>query len=203
MADDWVFAPLQRKHYRVIVADPPWKWLAWSSRGDGRSASNHYRIQTVAELESLPVAELCAEDCVMFMWVIQPMLPEALALMNSWGFKFKTVGFAWVKTTNDGRRLRIGTGYHTRSSFEQCWIGTKGKGYERADKGVKQVLFAPRREHSRKPDEAMSRIERLTGDVPRVELFSRSSRPGWDTWGDEAGLFDGGENAGTKDGLGT
>jgi hypothetical protein len=78
--------------------------------------------------------------------------------------------------------------YHTRSGSEQCWLALRGRGYRRQNMAVEQVLFAPIREHSRKPDEVRARIDRLVGDVPRIELFAREQAPGWHAWGDELRL---------------
>jgi N6-adenosine-specific RNA methylase IME4 len=91
-------------------------------------------------------------------------------------------------------RPRMGLGYHTRSGSEACWLAIRGKGYKRQSMGVEQVVFAPLREHSRKPDEVTARIDRLVGDVPRIELFAREQRPGWQCWGNEVGKFSNGGN---------
>jgi N6-adenosine-specific RNA methylase IME4 len=129
------------------------------------------------------------------------MLPEALKLIEAWGFHYRTVAFCWVKMCEswvDDRQMswlpprlepRLGLGYHTRSGMEQCWLAIRGKGYERVEQGVEQVLHAPLRQHSRKPDEIADRIVRLTGDVPKIELFSRQQRSGWSHWGLETGKF--------------
>jgi N6-adenosine-specific RNA methylase IME4 len=149
-------------------------------------------------LAALPVPELLTPDAVLFFWAVQPLLPEAMQILAHWGFSFKTVAFYWIKmpanwTEASGRvRPRLGLGYHTRSGAEQCWLAVRGRGYKRQSQGVEQVLHAPLREHSRKPDEIAHRIEQLVGDVPRVELFARTRRPGWTAWGDEIDRFNGG-----------
>jgi N6-adenosine-specific RNA methylase IME4 len=135
---------------------------------------------------------------VLFLWVVQPQLPEALRLIEAWGFTFKTVAYCWVKNKGNQDRLfyagedvRKGLGYHTRSGMEQCWLATRGKGYSRLSKSETQVVFSPLREHSRKPDEISDSIVNLTGDVPRLEMFARTQRPGWDVWGNQTSKFDG------------
>ncbi len=190
--------------YRAAIVDPPWRWRPWSHRGDGKSASKYYRTAPLEEICALPIGELMAADAVLFLWVVQSMLPEGLRVLEAWGFGFKTVGFIWIKMRRswDPPQLsfaqcferRLGLGYHTRSGAEQCWIATRGKGYRRLAKDVPQVLHAPIRAHSQKPDEIVMRIERLIGDLPRIELFARTKRPGWDAWGDELGKFDPAEN---------
>jgi N6-adenosine-specific RNA methylase IME4 len=185
--------------FTVIYADPPWQFHAWSHRGEGRGASQHYDCMNLDGLCKLPVASIAAPDAALFMWVVQPMLPEALRVIESWGFTFKTVAFAWIKmpknwggaqaTLAPRMEPRLGLGYHTRSGMEQCWLAVRGKGYKRQKQGVPQVLQAPLREHSRKPDEIAARIEDLVGDVPKVELFARAPRSGWQVWGNEVDRF--------------
>lgn len=182
------------KKYKVLYADPPWQFQTWSHRGQGKGASQHYDCMSLEGICKLPVNEICLDDAALFMWVVQPQLPEAMKVLQSWGFTFKTVAFCWVKMRKawDGisfEQPRLGLGYHTRSGMEQCWLAIRGKGYNRVEQGVEQVLFSPLREHSRKPDEVAHRIDRLVGDVPRIELFARESRKGWDSWGLETEKF--------------
>ncbi len=195
-ARDWPFGDLGRGGYRVLYADPPWRFAAWSHRGEGRGAVQHYACLELDELKAFPVRDLAAPDAALFMWVVQPMLPQALELIEAWGFTFKTVAFAWVKIKGKQDRLfyagedvRLGLGYHTRSGFEQCWLATRGKGYERLTRGEPQIIFTPIRQHSRKPDEVADAIVRLCGG-PRLELFARQSHAGFDTWGNERRKFD-------------
>lgn len=193
---------LPRHHYRVIYADPPWSFQTWSHRGEGKGASQHYSTMKLEDIKALPVSEIAADDAALFLWVVQPQLPEALDVIAAWGFKFRTVAFVWVKMPeawdddsqghfffSRPRKPRLGLGYHTRSGAEQCWLAIRGKGYERKAQGVEQVLHASLREHSRKPDEFIHRINRLVGDVPRIELFARQRRVGWDSWGLEIEKF--------------
>lgn len=184
--------------YSIVYADPPWKFAAWSGRGEGKGAVQHYDCMSLEEICSLPVKDWLDDDAALFLWVVQPMLPEAIRLVESWGFEFKTVAFAWVKLKGDQRQdrlfyagddVRMGMGYHTRSGMEQCWLATRGKGYTRLTKGEAQVVFEPIREHSRKPDCIADAIVRLVGDVPRLEMFARTKRPGWAAWGLETEKF--------------
>lgn len=189
--------------YKVLVADPPWRFQAWSHRGEGKGASQHYPCMSLDDICALPVASIAAPDAALFLWVVQPMLPEALRVLESWSFSFRTVAFCWVKMRKgwDGKtheRPRLGLGYHTRSGMEQCWLAIRGKGYKRKAQGIEQVVFAPLREHSRKPDEVMRRIDALVGDVPKVELFAREARGGWATWGLETNKFLRSETGGNR-----
>lgn len=188
--------PLPDRRYSVIYCDPPWSFHTWSHRGQGKGASQHYSTMDAQSIRDIDVASIATDDAALFMWVVQPQLPEALDLIRAWGFEFKTVAYVWVKIKGGQDRLfyagddiRKGLGYHTRSGAEQCWLATRGKGYDRLSKGEAQVVFSPLREHSRKPDEIADSIIRLTGDTPRIELFARTRRPGWDSWGDQVGKF--------------
>ena len=191
------FVGLPRRNFRIGYIDPPWNFHAWSHRGEGKGACQYYPCQDLDTLKALPIGELMAPDAALFCWVVQPMLPEALEVLAAWGFSFRTVAFVWIKmpaSWNEQQlplriRPRMGLGYHTRSGSEQCWLAIRGRGYKRQSMGIEQVVFAPVREHSRKPDEVANRIARLVGDVPRIELFARERRPGWTVWGNETGKF--------------
>lgn len=190
--------------YPVILADPPWTFMTRSSKGKGRSAEKHYDCMSFAKIKALPVADLAAKDCTLFMWVTDPMLPKSMELLDAWGFTYKTVGFYWAKTNKSAgdtlspKDFFTGMGYWTRANPEQCLLATRGHPKRRA-KDVRRLIVSPRREHSRKPDETYDRIERLVAG-PYLELFSRTERPGWDCWGNEAGKFNGLDTPGVEAG---
>jgi N6-adenosine-specific RNA methylase IME4 len=117
------------------------------------------------------------------MWTTWVNLQATLTIIEAWGFQYKTVGFVWVKQNPSGRGLHLGMGFWTRANTEVCLLATKGKP-RRLARDVRQVIICPRREHSRKPDEIYSRIERLIPG-PYVELFARHRWPGWASWGNE------------------
>ncbi len=172
------------KRYAAILADPPWRFKTYSAKGRAWCADRHYVCEETQTLEQMtPPA---ADDACLFLWTTDPMLPSALGLMDAWGFAYKTVAFTWMKTNRDGS-LFTGMGYWTRSNPEMCLLGTRGKP-KRIRKDVRQAILSPRREHSRKPDCIYERIERLV-DGPYLEMFSRSTRRGWDAWGNEVGKF--------------
>jgi N6-adenosine-specific RNA methylase IME4 len=136
------------------------------------------------EICNMAVQPLCAPDCILFLWATYPMLPEAFKVIAAWGFAFKTVGFTWVKQSPSGRGFTFGLGYWTRANPEICLIATKGSP-KRKRFDIPNLLLSPRREHSRKPDEARERIVALCGDLPRLELFARERPKGWKVWGNE------------------
>lgn len=171
--------------YNVIYADPPWSYKVWSKKGAGRSAESHYPTMDIEAIKALPVGELAAKDCALFLWITFPMLREAWGVIDAWGFKYKSVAFVWVKQNRKSPTLFWGMGYWTRANAELCIIATKGSP-KRYSQRVHQVIISPVEEHSKKPDEARKRIVELMGDVPRVELFARQKSPGWDVWGNEA-----------------
>ena len=172
--------------YGAILADPPWHFRVRSAKGEGRSASGHYPVASMDDLKNIPVADWAANDCCLFMWATDPMLPQALTLIDAWGFTFKTVGFYWTKRNRNGSTF-IGMGYWTRANPEQCLLATRGHP-KRIGRDVRRWIDAPRREHSRKPDEIYEGIERLV-DGPYLEMFARQTRDGWDAWGNETDKF--------------
>ena len=195
------FTDLPRNHYGAIVADPPWRFEVWSgetavqareSKSTYLSSRVHYQTMTMEDIARLPVADLAADDCALFLWVCWPTLPEALDIIKAWDFTYKTCGFCWNKGNSlplfpDDFKPKMGLGYWTRANSEVCLLATRGKP-KRLNADVRQVIQAPLRQHSRKPDETYARIERLV-DGPYLDLFSREGRDGWDAWGAETGKF--------------
>ncbi len=184
-----------KKKYGVILADPPFSFRCYSKKGEGRAPQAHYDCMSIEELKCLPVSHLAAENCALFLWVPVPFLQRGFELIDAWGFTYSTVGYFWakIKKTVDPACLSVadfpmGTGYWTRANVEICLLAKKGRP-TRLAKDVRELIIAPRREHSRKPDEVYDRIERLV-DGPYIELFARQRWPGWDAWGNEVGRFD-------------
>ena len=202
--------------FGVIMADPPWRFKTWSPKGRDRcpdgvpvsraarpenAPERHYKTMTLQDIKDLPVKDVAAKDCVLFLWAVDPMIPEALEVGAAWGFKYKTVAFYWAKMRKEGstrsdlhddlwhKMFPMGTGYWTRPNPEQCLLFTRGKP-KRVSAAVRKLIISRRREHSRKPDEQYGRIEALVGG-PYLELFARSTREGWSSWGNEVGARDG------------
>lgn len=186
------FAGLKRgkRRFGAILADPPWRFVTRSAKGRGRSpdGAGHYETMTLDAIKALPVADLAAPDCALFLWAIDPMIPEALDVGRAWGFTFKTLAFVWAKhAVHDPRRFPMGTGYWTRANPETCILFTRGRP-QRLARDVPRLIVAPRREHSRKPDETRARIERLVAG-PYAELFARQTAPGWRALGNQTDRF--------------
>lgn len=148
----------------MIYADPPWRYDDKRCSGN---AADHYDTMTLSEICALPVADLAADDCILFLWATYPMLKEALQVIEAWGFKYKTIGFQWIKQNKSGNGYFFGLGRWTRGNTEPCLIATKGKPH-RISASVGQLVFSPLREHSQKPDVVREKIVELTGggDAP-------------------------------------
>ena len=177
------------KKYGAILADPPWSFKSWSGKTGTphRSANDHYVTTETVKLVDIPVADMAEDNCALFMWVVDSHVDQALDLGKAWGFGFKTIAFIWHKGVSP-EHANIGMGYWTRKQAETCFMFTRGAP-KRLSAAVRQLIIAPRREHSRKPDEQYERIEALVGG-PYLEMFARQTRPGWDAWGNEVGKFD-------------
>jgi len=172
-----------KKKYQIIYADPPWKFEVWNrDTGLGRSAESHYPTMNFNDLLSFPIDDIADKDCALFLWSTPPLLSEAIALIEGWGFEYKTKAFCWVKTTMRG--LHWGMGYWTRANTEDCLLATRGNP-RRIDKGIHQVIMSDVLDHSHKPAIVRERIVQLMGDLPRIELFARQRVAGWDCWGNE------------------
>lgn len=193
-------AGLPRKHFACILADPPWAFRTFSGENmtPHRCAEDHYPTMELDELKALPVGEVAADDCALFLWIVGSHLEESIELARAWGFAFKADAFYWAKQrliaadqidlfTGDIAEPRMGFGYWTRKQVEPCWLFTRGNP-KRISKGVRQLIVEPRREHSRKPEGQYGRIEALV-DGPRLELFARHQRLGWTAWGNDIEKF--------------
>lgn len=174
------------RNYKVILADPPWKYANWRGKDNG-AAKAHYNCMKVDEIAALPVHKIGDKNCALFMWITLPKLVEAahIPIMKAWGFRPVTVAFVWNKTNAKGEPY-TGLGFYVRSGAEACLLGIRGKCPRRKEATkVMQVITAPRiYKHSAKPVEQYKRIEQLF-DGPYLELFARHRQLGWHTWGAE------------------
>lgn len=187
--------------FDLIMADPPWQFTTRSPKGiTAKGAGGQYDTMTLDDVCAMPVVELAARDCLLWLWATNPMLPQAFQVLEAWGFTFKTAG-TWVKRTKHGKDA-FGTGYILRSANEPFLIGTRGSptttrkvrstvASGETDPLVKSsiTIEAVVREHSRKPDEAFIAAETMLPDASRIELFSRQTRLGWTSWGHEVDKF--------------
>jgi N6-adenosine-specific RNA methylase IME4 len=171
---------LPSKRYGVIVSDPEWRFEPYSrATGMDRAADNHYPTSQTRIIAARDVASIAADDCVLFLWATVPMLPDALLVMDAWGFDYKSHAI-WDK-------VHIGTGYWFRNRHELLLVGTKGviPAPAMGDQ-FGSVLTIARKEHSAKPDQFLEMIEQYFPTMPKIELNRRGPpRPGWDAWGNE------------------
>lgn len=172
--------------YELIMADPPWSFKTRSAKGiTAKGAGGQYDCRDLDWIKSLPISDLAAQNCLLWLWATNPMLPQAFEALESWGFTFKTAGH-WSKKTRHGKQA-FGTGYVLRCAGEPFLIGTIGQ--PKCARNVRSVIEGPVREHSRKPDEAFAAAEALIPNARRIELFSRQERAGWDVMGDQIGVM--------------
>ena len=174
--------PCDQKKYNIIYADPPWKLNISKNRPEWGDAT--YPTMKTKEICELPVYNICLDNCALFMWVTMPFLEEGFNVINSWGFKYVTCAFVWVKQNRNGAGIFSGLGQWVNGNAELCLFARRGK-LIRKNKNVKQIVLSPVGTHSKKPDEIKHRIINLLGDLPRIELFARHKTEGWDVWGNE------------------
>lgn len=185
------FWGLPRNHYGLIMADPPWNFRTFSGKGlEGRP--QHYKRLTLPDIKALPVKDLAAKDCHLFLWTTGPHLQNAFDVIRAWGFTYSAVGFTWVKLNPRAPEMFMvksdffmGQGYTTRGNAEICLLAKRGKP-KREAANIRELIVAPRRKHSEKPEEAFSRCQEYANG-PYLEMFSRKDRLDWDVWGDEVG----------------
>ena len=172
--------------YSIIYTDPPWDYKGQKQHaGKGKpttgGAATHYPTLKLSELKGLPIDQLAAPDCLLFMWATSPHLDQAIDLIKAWGFQWATVAFVWDKQ-------RVNPGFYTMSQVELCLVGKRGRiPQPRGARNVRQLVSVCREKHSRKPDEVRRRIDLMFPEHKKIELFAREHAPGWDVWGDEAG----------------
>jgi site-specific DNA-methyltransferase (adenine-specific) len=191
------------KKYNIIYADPPWRFSSKELYGDKVNGYKDgqrkrfapldriYLTMSISDIKNLPVKNILADDCACFMWVTDSHLKEGIEVLESWGFKYKTIAFVWLKHYITGI-LCLNLAPWTLKSTEICLLGIHGlmSKYKKSD-NVRQLIESQRTEHSKKPPEARKRIVELFGDIPRIELFARKEDflfepddwKGWDIWG--------------------
>ncbi len=186
---------IDQKKYKIIYADPPWKFRNKKTGGYMNSgAASKYRVTSIEDLKKLDVKSITADDAILIMWYVGAMPQEAIDLVKAWGFILKNMnGFVWNKLTVKGNPF-FGMGFYTRAGSESAIIAVKGKGCRLIkDHSVRAVITtdgaiidAKVSKHSKKPQEFRDAIVNLCGDVPRLEMFARKTQVGWDVFGNEA-----------------
>ena len=172
---------MPRGEYGLLYADPPWRYDG--SHKKSRAMELQYPTMTTEAICDLKVP--AAKDCVLFLWATTTHLPEALMVMQGWGFRYRTSAV--------GAKDRAGMGNYFRVRHELILIGTRGKPGTPASADMPDsIVEAPRGAHSTKPAIVRELIERMYPDHPRVELFAREAPAGWDTWGTEVPAAGGG-----------
>jgi len=173
---------LPNRKYQIIYADPPWDYnsvIHRRTRKRFKHVSEHYVIMTTKQIKELPIYKITENDCLLFMWVTSPLLPDGLDVMKSWGFKYGTVAFCWNK-------INPMPGSYTISQIELCLVGKKGNiPQPRGIRNSRQYYELKRTRHSQKPDEIRNRIAKMFPNQNKIELFARKKTEGWDVWGNE------------------
>jgi N6-adenosine-specific RNA methylase IME4 len=178
---------LGEQKFGTILADPPWQF----QNRTGKIAPEHKRLNrygtlTLDDIKTLPIGECAEEAAHLYLWVPNALLPQGLAVLDAWGFEYKT-NLVWHKVRKDGGPDGRGVGFYFRNVTELLLFGVRGKNVRTLSAGRRQVNFLAtrKREHSRKPDEQYELIESCSWG-PYLELFARGSRPNWVTWGNQA-----------------
>jgi len=161
--------------YRIVYADPPWQY---ENSGMRHSAAQHYETMPVSAICDMPVNDLAADDAVLFLWATSPLLPEALRVIEAWGFQYKA-SFVWDKA-------RPNYGNYNAVRHEFLLVAVKGNCVPEIDERLPSIVCLERTgRHSEKPVEFRQMIDRLYPHGPRIELFAREKHEGWQAWGNE------------------
>lgn len=176
---------MSEERYRTIVVDPPWPFRQ-KLKSEKTRGGVKYPTMSIEEILAIPVAKWAERDCQLWLWTTNAHMHDAFHCLEAWGFRHITIG-TWAKTS-------YGLGYWLRGQTEHFLLGVKGQPREflkgphgAAEHGWSTLIIAPRRGHSEKPQVFYDMVEEL-GSPPRLELFSRRQRLGWDCWGDELGV---------------
>jgi len=177
----------EKEKFHTILADPPWQFQNRTGKmAPEHKRLNRYETMKLNDILQMPVASLTAEKAHLYLWVPNALLPDGLAVMEAWGFEYKT-NIVWEKVRKDGEPDGRGVGFYFRNVTELLLFGIKGDNNRTLAPARSQVnlLRTMKREHSRKPDEIYPLIERCSCG-PYLELFARGVREGWTLWGDQA-----------------
>lgn len=171
--------------FEVIYCDPPWSYSEVPYFKKSLAVQYQYPTLTASELCKLNVKSLAAKNSWCFMWVVSAQLIHGLSVMEAWGFKYRTIAFAWAKKTKNGKNAKTYGRCCTMQSVEICLVGKRGAPPRFAE-NVEQLIEAVRTSHSTKPHEVYGRIEQIVGpDARKIELFARNAYPGWTAIGND------------------
>jgi len=163
--------------YPVIYADPPWRYE--HAESESRAIENQYPTMELDAICDLPLSTITTDDAILFMWATSPKLAEAMRVVESWGFTYRTC-MVWDKE-------KIGMGYYARQQHELLLIATKGAPPTPPPSArPSSVVREARNEHSAKPKIFYDLIERMYPELPKLEMFCRSPRAGWGVWGNQS-----------------
>ena len=182
------------KKYKIIYADPAWKYWSKSAVNNTKwmkikPLSEHYDTMTTQDIKQLPVKDIIDDDCACFLWVTDSHLKEWIEVLESRGFKYKTIAFNWIKKTNKWNTFK-NVAPRTLKSSEICLLWTKGRMTQyKKNNSVEQLVEAERTKHSKKPDEVRKRIEELFWEIPRLEMFARQQTEWRDVRWNEVARF--------------
>lgn len=176
--------PFPNKKYDIIYADPPWWYSSCHgnrSKQDGRHVSDHYELMKTPDICALPVQDIAADNCLLFLWATGACFPDAMKVGKAWGFQWATFAFVWDKQT-------AVVGHYTMSTCEYCTVWRRGKiPKPRGPRNIRQLISVKRGAHSVKPMEVRHRIDKMFPTQSKIELFARGilEFEGWDFWGNE------------------
>jgi len=190
--------------YSIIYADPPWSYTRTVGNGalQRKNGKILYSSMDTMAIQSLGfhIQRISRKNSALLLWATMPCLPDAIRVMESWGFKYKTCWATWIKTNKAGDKPFFGVGYYTRSNAELCLLGVKGKiaSFKKLvenevrdgnPNAMSSICIEPPRQHSRKPSIVRDNIVTFFGDVPRIELFAREQSPGWSVLGNQSDKY--------------
>jgi len=192
LPDEMVYSKLPKKKFDIIYADPPWHYNGKLQFDKSSKSSDvidlkkkifistpgfKYPTMKTTELMKIPIQDIAADDCILFMWTSNPHLAQAIELGKAWGFEYRTVAFVWNKMNHN-------PGKYTLSNCELCLLFKHGRiPTPRGARNVKQLVQSPRKKHSEKPIEVMEGIEKMFPHHKRIELFAKNKTKGWESWG--------------------
>lgn len=179
---------LPDKLFHIVLADPPWSYYGQQDKWG--AAEKFYRTRTDEEIMSFPMLKILGDPGILFMWATSPRLDFAMQCIKQWGLFYRGIAFVWVKTKQDGtpigaQGVRPSIVKPTAEFVLAASRTEKGRPLQLWDESIRNVILAPKREHSEKPDAVHASIESMYPTADKIEIFARRQRSGWHCWGDE------------------